>query len=157
MAWSFDRRKQEGSALILTVMMLALLLMLSTTLLVTATVESSIASNDRWSEGSFYAAEAAVHVALDQLIASPTNPQPVAETELGDHYVYRSGGREDTEPQPPEALGTISAEGYSIGEGTTYNSAGFVFDIYQINGTGSGPLNSQREIEIQVQVGPVAR
>ncbi len=157
MARPLDRHKQEGSALILTVMMLALLLMLSTTLLVTATVESSIASNDRWSEGAFYAAEAAIHAALDQLIANPANPQPVAETDLGEHYVYRSGGREDTEPQPPESLGTISADGYSIGEGTVYNSGGFVFDIYQINGTGSGPRNSQREVEIQVEVGPVAR
>ncbi len=151
-----ERPRERGSALVVTVMVLALLMVLGTTLMSTATVESTIAANDRWSEGAFHAAEAAVETALERLV-NDSSTDPVETTALGDHYTYRSGQRTDDEAQPPQSLGAIRAEGYGIGSGTGYNAAGFYFDLYQINGTGTGPQNSQREVEIQVEIGPVSR
>jgi hypothetical protein len=117
-----------------------------------------IATNDEWAEGAFYAAEAAVQVAIDQLGADPSsNTEVVALTDLDGSFSYRSGGRDDTDPQPPAYVGDTHASGYSIGTGTGYNTSEYVFDLYRINGTGEGPRNARREIEIQVQYGPVAR
>jgi hypothetical protein len=151
-----ERPSERGSALVVTVLLLALLLVLGMTLLATATMESTIAANDRWSEGAFYAAEAAVQTAVDALARDPASASdPVPTTQLGDHYTYRSGSRDDAAAEPPQLLGTTSAEGYSLGTGTGYNASGFVFQIYQVNGTGTGPRNAQREVEVQVAVGPV--
>jgi Tfp pilus assembly protein PilX len=150
--------RQDGVALIITVLVLALLFALGTGLLATATVESTISVNERWSEGAFYAAEAAVQASIDQ-IAQGTTDQPVDLTELGDGYTFRSGGRDATDPEPPLLVGTVAAEGYSLGESSGYSgtSVNWVFEIYQINGTGMGPQNATREIEVQVAVGPIAQ
>jgi Tfp pilus assembly protein PilX len=156
MTRSDERRGERGSALIITVLLLSLLLMLGTGLLATATVESKIEANDRWSEGAFYAAESAVQSSIDLLMQGPASAAVVASTPLGQDYTYRTGRRADTSAQPPTLIGTVNAPNYSTGSSTGYGMSGFVFQIYQVNGTGLGPRNSQREIEVQVEIGPVA-
>ena len=58
---------------------------------------------------------------------------------------------------PEELVGTTPAPGYSVTEGTGYAPSGYVFAQYRVQGTGTGPRNTEREVEVQVQVGPVAQ
>jgi Tfp pilus assembly protein PilX len=146
---------ERGSALIVVLMVTMLLMLLGVGLLATSETELLIAANDHWSEGAFQAAEAAVQLAVDQLDVG--NADDVIEvTPLGDAFAFRSGGRDDDEPQPPEMVGTAPAPGYAVTEGTGYNPSGYVFAMYRVQGTGIGPRNTEREVEVQVQVGPVA-
>jgi hypothetical protein len=81
----------------------------------------------------------------------------VAQTAIGDGYFFRSGRRTDTSPQPITFVGSSTASGFSLGAGTGYSGAGYVYEIYQITATGIGPRSTQREIEVQVEFGPIAR
>lgn len=145
--------------LVVALLLMVLLFMLGAALLATSESEAVIASNDEWSEGAFYAAEAAVQVAIDQLSGDPASnvTEVVPESDIGEQFTYRSGGRDDAEPQPPAYVGAVHGTGYSIGAGTGYNTSEYIFDIYQINGTGTGPRNAIREVEVQAQYGPLAR
>jgi hypothetical protein len=150
-------RAERGSALVVTLLVTVLLFLLGAALLTMSDMESQIVSNDRWSEGAFYAAEAAVQVAIDQIQVDPdASIQPVPQTPLGESFTYRTGGRLDAEPQPVDYVRATPGAGFSLGAGTGYNSVGYVFHTYQINATGSGPRNTQREVEVQVDFGPVA-
>ena len=152
------RQDENGSALILVLLLTVLLFALGVALLGMSDTENLIAANDQWSEGAFQAAEGAVQVAVDQLSREAgADDLVVAVTELGDRYTYRSGERDDTEPQPPEFVGTTTSPGFAVSQSTGYNSSGYVFEIYQINGTGNGPRNTTREVEVQVELGPVAQ
>lgn len=158
MGCGIQRRGEEGSALVIALLLMMLLLLLGGALLVTSEAESLISTNDEWSEGAFYAAEAAVQVAIDQLSPDPaSNTEVVPLTDIGERFTYRTGGRDDDAPQPPAYVGSMHSSGYNIGAGTGYNTSEYIFDIYRINGTGAGPRNARREIEVQVQYGPVAR
>src|SRR5439155_16303445 len=85
-----------------------------------------IAYNAMWSEGSFYAADAAINVGLDQVTPTNTTLTPTALA-----------------PAPPAldsftATGTIGfpgptrLPGYSMGAGTGYNPGGFAFYTYSV-------------------------
>ena len=149
-----DRARERGSTLVIVLLVTLLLLLLGTVLLGTSETESAIAVNDYWSEGAFQAAEAAVHVAVDGLDAVNSN-QVVDVQPIGDLFQYRSGGRADSEPQPPQFVDTVAAPGYAVADGSGYSSSGYARAVYQINGTGMGPRNTEREVEVQVEIGPV--
>jgi Tfp pilus assembly protein PilX len=150
-----EQSGERGAALIITMLLLTLLLALGTSLLATATVEQAIATNERWSEGAFFAAEAAVQTAIDTL-AQGGAPAAIPITDLGDDYWYRSGTADDAVPTAPVLVDTVEAEGYSAAEGSGYGgSTTWVMEIYQINATGFGPQSAQREVEVQVSVGPL--
>ena len=140
--------------MVISLLLVVLLFLLGATLLATSETENAIAANDQWSEGAFQAADAAVQVSIDGLDIGTTN-QVVEETEIGDVFAFRSGGRDDTEAQPPNLVGEIPEAGYAVGTSTGYSSSGYVFQIYQIQGTGTGPRNTEREVEVQVELGPV--
>ena len=144
--------------MIVSLLLIVLLFLLGAALLTMSETESVIAANDEWSEGALQAADAAVQVGIDQLSSDPDSlTQVVDATEIGGRYTFRSGGRDDTEPQPPQLSGSIPGPGYSIGESTGYNSTQYVFELYQVSGTGTGPRNAVREVEVQVVLGPLAR
>jgi hypothetical protein len=149
-------RGEVGSAMIIALLLTVLLLSLGVALLSMSETESVIAANDQWSEGAFQAAEAAVQVSLDQLAVGSTDGV-VDETELGQWFSFRSGGRDADDPQPPQLIGVTPAAGYTMGSETGYGGSSYYFLIYQINGTGTGPRNTQREVEVQVELGPVAQ
>ena len=150
-----ERTGERGSALIVVLLITVLLLLLGVSLMATSETEMVIAANDHWSEGAFQAAEAAVQVTVDQL---DVNNQSVVvnETEIGDSFVFRSGKREDTSAQPPAVLGVEPGSGYSVAESTGYAPSGYGFGIFQVNGTGNGPRNTEREVEVLVRLGPIA-
>jgi hypothetical protein len=140
------------------VLMTALLVVLGTALVTMSVSETNVARNDEWSEGAFYAAEAGLEAAIDQLSGDPdASTQPIAVTGVAESYSFRSGGRADSTPQPLRYVGSQPGSGYTVNVGTGYNPSGYAFRVYEINATGTGPRNAQREIEAQVEVGPVAQ
>src|SRR5882672_519647 len=147
----------KGSVLLMALFVLIILSLLGFVLITSSNTESSVAINGLWSEGAFSAAEGGLHTGIDQLSANPTTSiVAVPVTTIGE-YNYRSGRRTDTSAQPFQFVRTQSEAGYSLESGTGYNSAGYAFLIYQLNTTGSGPLNAQREVEAQVEFGPTTK
>jgi hypothetical protein len=145
--------KEKGAALVIALLLMVLLVCMGTALLGMSEAESQIAANDQWSEAAFQAADAAVQVGLDQLSVANTG-LTVPETTISGNIVYRSGGRDDTTPQAPVFQTTTTASGYSLAASTGYNSGGYAFRIYRVNGTGTGPRNTAREVEVEVALGP---
>jgi hypothetical protein len=118
--------------------------------------ESIVAGNVLWSEGAFYAAEAGIQTGVDQMSPNlATATQAIPQTTLGTDYQYRSGRRTDAGAQPLQFIRSRTAAGFSVETGTGYNPAGYSFYVYQINSTGTGPRNAQRELEVQAEFGPV--
>jgi hypothetical protein len=148
------RTGERGSAVVIAMLLVVLLFLLGVALLATSETESAIAANDQWAEGAFQAADAAVQVSIDRLDVGSTD-QTVEATALGEVFAYRSGGRDDTEAQPPNLVAELPEAGYAVGTTTGYNSSGYVFQVYEIQGTGTGPRNTEREVEVQVELGPV--
>jgi Tfp pilus assembly protein PilX len=154
----FHSRNDKGSVLLMALFVLIILSLLGFVLLTFSGMESGIASNGLWAEGAFNAAEAGVQKGMDQLSAVPTTSiQTIPVTTIGGSYSYRSGRRTDTAAQPLQFISTKNEAGYSLEMGTGYNNAGYIFYIYQINATGSGPLNAQREVEVQAEYGPASK
>jgi Tfp pilus assembly protein PilX len=151
-------RGDAGSALLMALLVLLVLSLLGSVLLAVSSMETSVAYNGLWSEGAFNAAEAGVHRGLDQLSATPSTAiQAIPVTQIGDSYSFRSGRRTDTAPQPLQFVREQSQSGYSLETGTGYNTTGYTFYVYQINATGQGPLNAQREVEVQAEFGPASK
>ena len=151
------REAERGSALVVALLLTVLLFALGAAMLTVSEAETIIASNDQNSEGAFLAAEAAVQVALDQLGPGvDVSALTVQPTDLGDAFSYRSGERADDTAQPPELVTVVPGPGFALGSGTGYATSGFVFEVYEVNGTGTGPRNAVREVEVQVELGPVA-
>jgi hypothetical protein len=148
---------EDGAVIVVALLVMVLLFMLGATLLAVSQDESAVAVNEQWSEGAFYAAEASVQQAIDGMSDAGSSPA-IALTSIGsDGFTYRSGKRTDTSPQPPAFIGSVSHSGYAVGSTSGYNSSTFVFNQYRINGTGMGPRNAEREVEVEVEVGPMAQ
>jgi hypothetical protein len=154
-------RNQHGSVLMIAMFVLIVLSLLGVALLSLSGTESNIAQNALWTEGAFAAAESGVQTGLNQLSANAANStQAIPVTAIGTGtytYQFRSGRRTDAGPQPLQFRGSRVEAGYSIALGTGYNPAGYAFHSYQINATGTGPRNAQRELETLAEYGPVAQ
>lgn len=151
----FDDR---GSALMVALLVMVVLSLLGAAFLGLSNSETLVVSNAVASEGAFFGAEAAVNTGLSQLGPNVTiSTLPIPVTEIAPSYEYRSGTRNDTAPQPIQFLRSETGPGYSIEVGTGYNASGYVFNVYQVNGTGTGPRNAQREIEVQALYGPASQ
>ena len=154
-------RNQRGSVIMIALLVMVVLSLLGVALLTLSGTEHNIAYNALWSEGALAAADAGVQTGLNQLSANSTTSTaaiPVTAIGTGTYtYQFRSGHRADPGPQPLVFKGSRIATGYSIAIGTGYNPSGYAFYSYQINTTGSGPRNAQREIEALAEYGPVAQ
>ena len=139
---------ERGTVLVLALFIMAFLMVAGAFLLRISSAETEIAYNTVWSEGSFYAADAGLNVAVDQLSPAVVDTVAIASTPLGGSYSY-SGN--------VQFVGTTGQPGYSIGVGTGYNPSGYVFYTYTVSGTGTGPRSAQRQVEARALYGPVAR
>ena len=149
--------RETGSVLMISLMIMIILTILGMALLTLSGVEHNIAYNEIWSEGAFNAAEAGINAGINQIGPnSTTSIVAVPATNIG-VYSYRSGHRTDTTAQPLTYSGERVEPGYNIAVGLGYNPRGYSFYSYQINSTGTGPRNAQREIEIMAEYGPVPR
>jgi hypothetical protein len=136
---------------------MVILSLLGAALLSLSGVEHNIAYNAVWSEGAFAAAEAGIQAGINQLGPNSTaSTQAVAATNIG-AYAYRSGHKTDSTAQALTYNGERIVPGYNIAVGLGYNPRGYSFFSYQINSTGTGPNNAQREIEVLAEYGPVPR
>lgn len=153
-----ERHGERGTAFVTALLLTALLLVLAMALLAIAGDETGISANEAWSEGAFYAAEACVQTAVDQIGPDATTSlQAVPVTTISQGYTFRTGRRSDTSPQAVRFVQAMPAPGFGLGGGTGYNSVGFLYETYELDATGLGPRNAQREIQVQVNYGPVAR
>jgi len=166
-------RTQRGSVLLIALFVLIVLSFLGISLLTLSGTESNIAQNALWSEGTFAATEAGLQTGLNQLSANTVDSVKSIPTGVTDPrndgtnhvaigtgtytYQFRSGGRTAAGPQPLQFKNTRIEAGYSIAIGTGYNPSGYAFYSYQINATGTGPRNAQRELETLAEYGPVAQ
>jgi hypothetical protein len=141
--WSDER----GSVLVMAIFIMALLLAAGMIMLRMSTSETDIAYNTVWAEGSFYAAEAAIAIGIDQLGPTLVADVAVAPAPIANDYTRASN---------IVFLGATQQPGYALSAGPTYsNPAGFYFNQYRIAGTGTGPRSAQRQLEIQATFGPV--
>jgi hypothetical protein len=153
----FDKR-EKGSVMLVALFVMVVLSLLGVTFLTLSNTETFVASNALWSEGAFYAAEAGVQTGIDQLGANVAQAvAAIPQTTIGTDYNFRSGRRTDTAPQPLQFIRSRTAAGYSVEVGTGYNPSGYSFYVYQMNVTGTGPRNAQRELEVQAEFGPVSQ
>ena len=137
---------ERGMVLVVALFMMAILLMTGVFLVRMSSTEGDIAYNAMWSERSFYAADAAINVGLDQVGAN-TDPPPPAPLALDFFKATPTIG----------FTGPIRLPGYSMGAGTGYNPGGFAFYTYSVVGTGTGPRSTTRQIDVQAAYGPVAQ
>jgi hypothetical protein len=148
----------SGSIMVIALLVMALLSLLGMTLLTVGGLGHTIAYNSVWSEGALFAADAGVQRGISQLSQDPAaSTQAIPVTALPGNYTYRSGGRSDAGPQPPQYVGDRILPGYAAPSGVGYGTSGYVFNIYQINATGTGPRNALREIEVRAEYGPTPR
>ncbi|MFQ5656840.1 MAG: PilX N-terminal domain-containing pilus assembly protein [Candidatus Methylomirabilales bacterium] len=149
-------RDEGGTVLVVSLMAMVVLSLLGAALLTMSGSETYVSYRTVYREGAFYAAEGGIHIGLDQISGNTaTSTQAIPLTTIGGNYTYRSGRRSDPGPQPLQFVGTRPGTGYSIAIGTGYNPAGYIFYNYQMNVTGTGPRNAQREVEARVAFGPV--
>ena len=144
---------ERGIATVMAIFIMVMLLVSGVFLVRMSSTEGDIAYGTMWAEGSFFAADAAVNVAIDTVFpGGPTWVQ--AATAIGAFsYSVAAGTGADSNC----FLNTIQKAGYSIGSGTGYNPGGFVFYNYAVTGSGTGPRSAQRTIDAQVSWGPVAQ
>jgi len=155
-------RGERGSVLVVAILVMMVLSFIGMAIMTLSVTEHSMAYNAVWGEGAFAAAEAGINAGINQLSANATTattqiPASGTSVTIGTSYTYRSGGKSDAGPQPLRFVKSRTEPGYSIALGTGYNPAGYAFNAYQINATGTGPRNAVREIEVQAEYGPVAQ
>ena len=144
---------ERGIASVMAIFIMVLMLVSGIFLVRMSSTEGDIAYGTMWAEGSFFAADAGVNVGIDTIVpGGPTCAK--ASTSLGTFsYSVAAGAGADANC----FLTTTQRAGYSLGSGTGYNTAGFVFYNYAITGAGTGPRSAQRTIDAQVAYGPVAQ
>jgi Tfp pilus assembly protein PilX len=146
-------RDQRGLVLVIALSVMAMLLVGAVVLLRMASIDRDVPSNAVWTEGSFFAADAAINVALDT-IAPEVQSCASARTALGGGYTYQVL---NTPPNTSCFTGTQREAGYSVGSGTGYNPGGYVFYTFAFTGLGTGPRSAQRTIDARAAYGPVAQ
>ena len=146
-------RDERGIALVIALSIMALLLVGGVFLLRMSSIEGDIAYNTVWAEGSFFAADAAINVAVDTIAPTVQNCAG-AQTAIGGGFAYQV---QNTPPNVGCFSGTQQEAGYSLGSGTGYNPSGYVFYTFSFTGSGTGPRSAQRTIDAQATYGPIAQ
>lgn len=150
----YGRVDQRGLALVIALSVMAALLVGAVVLLRAVSMERDVAAvRSVAAEGSFFAADAAINVALDTIgpdVESCATPR----TPIGRGYAYQVA---NTPPHTSCFAGTQRVAGYSVGSGTGYNPSGYVFYTYAFTGVGTGPRSAQRAIDARAVYGPIAQ
>lgn len=154
-------RGEKGSALVVALFLMIILSLLGSALLTLSGTEHNIAYNTVWVEGAFDAAEAGIQTELSSLSASQDTAVAVPETNIVNGvftYSFWSGTLADRAlPTKPAYQGERIESGYSFAIGSVYNPSGYVFYSYQIDATGTGPRNAQRQLQTLAEYGPVPK
>jgi Tfp pilus assembly protein PilX len=144
-------RDERGLALVIALSVMAVLLVGAVMLLRVVSIDRDVAANTVAAEGTFFAADAAINVALDT-IAPDVESCASARTPIGSGYSYQVL---HTPPNASCFAGTQRVAGYSVGSGTGYNPSGYVFYTFAFTGVGTGPRSTQRAIDARAVYGPI--
>jgi hypothetical protein len=135
-------KEERGVALIIALLMLLVLTLIGISSISTTTFETSISGNERVRTHAFYAAEAGIQVAIDQV---PGRMDPIPKTKLKEDTYYWSGGAEDEgSPKDLNYLGHHRKSGFD---------STWAFKRFQLNTTGKFS-GTTKEIEVQLSYGP---
>jgi len=134
-------KNEKGMVWVLALLMLLVLTLLGISSVSTSIFETNISGNDRFGADAFYAAEAGIHVGLDQIPST----DPIARTRIGEESYFWSGGPNDKgSPKALQSFGLHQKSGYD---------ASWAFKRYQVNASGES-FGAAREVEVQASMGP---
>jgi len=134
-------KDNKGMALVIALLMLLVLTLIGINAITTTTFETSIAGNERVATDAFYAAEAGIQVALNQL----PDTTPIGPEKIGENSYYWSGSPSDkSSPKKVNYLGEYPMEGFE---------SSWSFRRYQANATGES-FRVMKEVEVQIAYGP---
>jgi hypothetical protein len=147
------RAQERGLVLAIALSAMAALLVGAVILLRVVSIERDVAGSSVSAEASFFAADAAINVALDT-IGPDVHSCATGRTPIGGGYTYQVVS---TPPNTSCFAGTERLAGYSVASGTGYNTSGYVFYTYAFTGVGTGPRSAQRTIDARAVYGPIAQ
>jgi Tfp pilus assembly protein PilX len=135
-------REEKGVVLIIALLMMLVLTLIGISSIGTTNFETSISGNERVRMDAFYAAEAGIQVAIDQL---PDNTNPIPRKPLKEDSYYWSGGAKDEgNPKGLASVGLSPKAGFD---------SSWTFKRFQLNTTGKF-FGTTKELEVQVSYGP---
>lgn len=142
---------ERGIATVMAIFIMVMMLVAGIFLVRMSATEGDVAYGTMWAEGSFFAADAAINVGVDQV--SPINTNP-AQTPL----TFPGVNLGAFTPSGTIAFsGTLLPTGSALCSGTGYNPCGFVNFNYAVTGSGTGPRSANRTVDAQITYGPVAQ
>ncbi len=135
-------KEEKGVALVLALLMLLVLTLIGISSISTTNFETSISGNERVRTDAFYAAEAGIQVAINQI---PDSTNPILKNNIKEDSSYWSGGTKDEgSPKSLTSLGLHPKAGFD---------SSWAFKRFQLNTTGKF-LETTKELEVQVTYGP---
>lgn len=153
---------ERGVSLIVVIMLMVIILAMTGAGMLFSSIDLKVSGNYRAGTQAFFAADTGINDAFSRLSLDPsTSTAAFGPISMSGGLKYCTGSVGNTgtacaSPQPTTVTAT-SAPGFSLGQGTGYNSDGYQFYQYKVNVTGVGPLSATREVEAQIQYGPVPK
>ena len=103
-------REEKGVALVIALLMMLVLTLIGISSIGTTNFETNISGNERVRTDAFYAAEAGIQVAINQV---PDNTNPIPKTKIKEDSYYWSGGAKDEgSPKSLMSLGLHPKAGF---------------------------------------------
>jgi hypothetical protein len=153
-------RSERGVSLVVVLMLMVIILGMAGAGMLFSSIDLRAAGNYRAGTQAFFAADTGVNDAYTRIGLDPTTSTAAfGPITLSGGIKYCSGKAQDTasctSPSALQAPQLINVAGFNLNQA---NPSGVQFYQYQINVTGVQPqLSSVREVEAQVQYGPVPR
>ena len=147
-----DRRSEQGSALFVAMMLLMLMGLIGFAALETVTRDQQVAGFQNRKRSAFYAAEAGLAMAIDQL--KSTGSPALAPANLSDAPTYPHGqpsyALDPTVATPIEDLGTTAVSGMNLAIG----GGGPTFSVryWRVRVEGQAPGGSRSRLEAVASV-----
>ncbi len=155
-------RSESGVSLVVVLMLMVIILAMAGAGMLFSSIDLRASGNFRAGTQAFFAADTGVNDAYTRIGLDPAASIPAfGPITLPGGIKYCSGkvattGTNCSSPQALQAPSPVTVSGYSLGQGTGYNTTGYQFYQYQVNVTGVQPqLSSVREVEAQIQYGPI--
>src|SRR5947207_15988244 len=150
---------ERGVSLVVVLMLMVIILAMAGAGMLFSSIDLRASGNYRAGTQAFFAADTGINDAYTRIGLDPTTSiAAFGPVTLTGGIKYCSGAIQNTgtncsSPQPLAAPQVINVPGYNLNQA---NASGVQFYQYKINVTGVQPqLSSLREVEAQVQYGPV--